>query len=69
MKASEILTAVLLSPLVIFGGLPGVIVFVIGVSARTTVSVAQEREQEEVTLHEQARKLREAEARHATRGE
>ncbi len=68
MKASEILTAVLLSPLAIFGGLPGVIAFVVGVSAHTVVSVARERERDEVALREEARRLREAEARHATRG-
>jgi hypothetical protein len=67
MKASEILTAVLLSPLAIFGGLPGVIAFVVGVSAHTVVSVAQERERDEVALREEARRLREAEVRHATR--
>jgi hypothetical protein len=68
MRASEILSAVLLSPLAIFGGLPGVIAFVVGVSAYTVVSVADEKERDEMALREEARKLREAETRHAARG-
>ncbi|MEE9279217.1 MAG: hypothetical protein V3V67_03490 [Myxococcota bacterium] len=62
MRASEIASAVLLAPLAIFGGLPGVIVFVAGVSAHVVLNVAKERERDDRTAREIARRLREAEA-------
>ena len=63
MKASEILTAVLLSPLAIWGGLPGVIVFAGGISAHVVVNVAKERERDDSVARETAQRLREAEAK------
>ncbi len=63
MRASEILTAVLLSPLAIWGGLPGVIVFASGISAHVVLSVAKERERDDRIARETAQRLREAEAK------
>ncbi len=62
MRASEIASAVLLAPLAIFGGLPGVIVFVVGVSAHVVLNVAKERERDDRTARAIGRRLREAEA-------
>ena len=44
MKASEILAAVVLSPLGIFGGFPGVIAFAVGIIVLVVANVAKERE-------------------------
>ena len=63
MRASEILTAVLLSPLAIWGGLPGVIVFAGGIFAHVVVNVAKERERDDRVARETAQRLREAKAK------
>ncbi len=58
MKASEILAAVVLSPLGIFGGFPGVIAFAVGIIVLVVANVAKERERDELAARQVAQMLR-----------
>ncbi len=58
MKASEILGVVLLSPIGIFGGFPGVIAFAVGVTVLVVANVAKERERDEAAARDAAQRLR-----------
>ena len=58
MKASEILGVVVLSPLGIFGGLPGVIAFAGGIIVLVAANVAKERERDELAARQTAQMLR-----------
>ena len=58
MRASEILGVVLLSPLGIFGGFPGVIAFAVGTTVLVVVGVAKERERDELAARHAEQKLR-----------
>ncbi len=58
MKASEILAVVVLSPLGIFGGFPGVIAFAVGIIVLVVANVAKERERDELAARQVAQMLR-----------
>ena len=58
MKASEILGVVLLSPLGIFGGFPGVVAFAVGTAVLVVAGVAKEKERDELAARHAAQRLR-----------
>ncbi len=58
MRASEILGVVLLSPLGIFGGFPGVVAFAVGTTVLVVAGVAKEKERDELAARHAAQRLR-----------
>ncbi len=67
MKATEILAVVLLAPLGIFGGLPGIAVFAVGITVVVVAVVAKERERDEVAARQAAQALRDSASAKAPR--
>ena len=67
MKASEILGVILLSPLGIFGGSPGVIAFAVGITVLVVANVAKERERAEQVARHTAQMLRDTASTNARR--
>ena len=63
MKRPELATALLLSPLAVFGGTPGLLLFALGTSAHAAVSVARDLAADESKSRQRAAKLRDISAK------